>query len=309
MENYTQDDSLNKKVEKIISRDTPDKKYKIGIAGVGMVGGAIKRYFEKKPNYELFLYDKKGVGSIEEINMADFIYVCIPTPYVTGVGCDTSLVEGFIDQLETKKIYHNPLEDINDIEEKGKVIIIKSTVIPGTTQKLQDKYPQHKFIFNPEFLTEETSDQDMSFPDSQIIGYTSKSYNITKDVLQQLPLATHERIVPCHIAEFIKYAKNSHFAIKVAVNNELYDLCKKFGLSEEEWDSVVDGLSADRRIGRTHLKIMHKGKRGYWGKCLPKDLKALIDFADKLGIDMTIRKSVNEYNDKLLTEQGYKPFI
>jgi UDPglucose 6-dehydrogenase len=292
MENYIQDDSLNKTGGTMPLRDTPDKKYKIGIAGIGMVGGAIKRYFEKKPNYELFLYDKKGVGSVEEVNKADYIYVCIPTPYVIGTGCDTSLVEGFINQLTGEK-----------------VIIIKSTVAPGTTDRLQTHYPQHKFIFSPEFLTEETGDQDMSFPDSQIIGYTNQSYSIAKEVLQQLPLAPHERIVPCQVAEFIKYAKNSYFAVKVAVNNELYDLGKKFGLSDTEWDSVVDGLAADRRVGRTHLKIVHRGKRGYWGKCLPKDLKAIIDFADKLGVDMSIRKAVDTYNDKLLNSQGYKPFI
>lgn len=266
-------------------------KYKIGIAGVGMVGGSLKKYFEKK-SYKLFLYDKKTVGSIEDLSNADYIYICLPTPYVAGIGCDTSSIEELIGRLTG-----------------GKNIIIKSTIIPGTTQKLQEKFPQHKILFNPEFLTEDTADKDMSFPESQIVGYTNKSLGIAKEILQQLPKAPHQRIVSSYVAEFIKYGKNSWFAVKVAANNELYDLCKKFGLSEAEWDSVADGLVADKMVGKSHMEIIHKGKRGYWGKCLPKDIKSLIDFADNLGVDMAIRKSVNDYNDKLLNSQGYEPFV
>jgi len=270
------------------------KKYKIGIVGIGMVGGALMRYFKKKEAYEvkLFIFDKKGLGSMEEVDKADYIYICVPTPYVMEKGCDTLIIEDVISQLSP-----------------GKIIIIKSTSSPGTTDYFQRIYPKHKFLFNPEFLTEETADQDMCFPDRQIIGYTKESYNVAKDVLQQLPLAPFERIVPAIVAEMIKYAGNTWFSVKVAKNNELYDLSRKIGFTEEEWEQVVDGMSADRRIGRTHLKIMHKGKRGYWGKCLPKDAKALLDFAKIHKVDMPVLKATDEYNDKLLDRQGYKKFI
>lgn len=234
--------------------DMTKAKYKVGIIGCGMVGGALRRYFEKKPNYEvaLYLYDKKGIGSMEEVDKADFIYVCLPTPYVPNKGCDTSIVEEAISKLSD-----------------GKTIIIKSTVIPKTTEMLAKKFPNHKILFSPEFLTEETADNDMSFPDRQIIGYTTpESYKVCRDVLQQLPIAPYERIVPARVAEFVKYGTNTWFSVKVAKNNELYDLCKKLGLSEEEWEDVVSGMAADKRVGRTHLTINHKGKRGYWGKCL-----------------------------------------
>ena len=270
-----------------------ENKYKIAIIGShGMVGGALRKYFEKKPNYELHCYDKKGVGSIDDVQKADYIYVALPTPYVIGKGCDTSIVEEAVGQIWGEK-----------------VIIIKSTITPGTTEKLQAKFPQHKILFNPEFLTEETADQDMGFPDSQIIGYTKESKNVAKDVIQQLPLAPHERIVPAIVAEFIKYAKNTWFSVKVAKNNELYDLAKKVGLTEDLWDGVVDGLAADRRVGRTHLTIMHKGKRGYWGKCLPKDTKAILDYAKLNGIEMPVLEATDKYNDKLLDSQRFKKFI
>ena len=265
---------------------------KIGIFGVGMVGGALKRYFESLEKYQIYLYDKKGLGSLEELNKADFVYVCLPTPYVPGKGCDTSLIEEGVGQLSGEK-----------------VVIVKSTVVPGTTDKLQSKFPQHKFLFNPEFLTEVTADADMLHPDRQIVGYTKQSYNIAKDIVQQLPLAPYERIVPAKVAELIKYGNNTWFAVKVAMNNELYDLAKKIGFSEDEWEETISAMAADKRVGRTHLTVMHKGKRGYYGKCLPKDIKALLDFSKQNGVDMPVRSATNKYNDGLLNSQDLKEYI
>jgi len=265
---------------------------KVGILGVGILGGALKKYFEKSVKYEVFLYDKKGLGSLEELNKADYIYICLPTPFVPDIGCDISIIDNAIDSFIGEK-----------------VIIIKSTVPPGTTFTLQEKYPQHKFLFNPEFLTEATADQDMEHPDRQIIGYTEKSFTVAEDVMLQLPLAPYERIVPAHVAEFLKYAGNTWFAVKVAIHNELYDLATKFGLTPNEWDELTEGLAADKRVGRTHLDIVHKNKRGYWGKCLPKDQKALLQFAKNLGVDMPIREAANKYNDELLKSQDIKPYV
>ena len=252
---------------------------KIGIIGIGILGETLKRYFETK--HELYFYDIKGLGSMEEVNKADYIYICVPTPHNLETGCDTSIVEEAISKIEGSK-----------------VIIIKSTVIPGTTDRLQEKYPQHKILFNPEFLTTKNAMQDFLNPDSQIIGYTKESKDVCNDVLNQLPIADYA-IIPAKTAEMIKYARNSFLAMKVAKNNELYDLCKKAGFSENEWEMVVNGLGNDRRIGKSHLEIFHNGGRGYSGKCLPKDTKALLKFAEKLGVDMPISKAMDEYNDSL----------
>ena len=260
----------------------------IGIIGVGMVGGCVKRYFEKKPDYKLFIYDKgKNIGSMEEVNKADFVYVCVPTPYIEGAGCDVSIARDVISKLEGSKI-----------------IIIKSTVIPGTTELLQKEYPQHKILFNPEFLTEATADQDMEYPDRQIIGYTDNSYNVAKEVLMQLPLAPFERIVPATESEMIKYANNSWFAVKVGFVNQLYDLCEKVKI---DYKTVLEGLATDKRVGRTHLKVWHKGYRGFGGKCLVKDSKALLFFARQQNVSIPILESTDNYNDILLMSQDLKP--
>lgn len=264
---------------------------KVGIAGVGVVGGALKKYFEKK-KYQVFLYDKKGLGSIKELEKADYIYLCLPTPYMEGVGCDIHIVEEVIARIK-----------------KPKVIIIKSTVSPGTTELLQKEFPRHKLLMNPEFLTEVTSTEDMMHPDKQIVGYTALSYHVAGEVLKQLPSAPYEKLVPATVAEFIKYGCNTWFATKVAKNNELYDLATAYGVREEDFLSIIDGMKADKMVGDSHLAIYHKGKRGYWGKCLPKDTKALLELAKHKNVAMPVLQSVNDYNDKLLNSQDMKTYI
>ena len=250
-----------------------------------MVGGALRRYFEKKEGLELYLYDKgKNLGSPQEVNKAELIFICVPTPYDKEKGFDLSFVEDAISNISGEKI-----------------IVIKSTVLPGTTEMLQLKYPQHKILMNPEFLTELTADQDMCYPDRQIIGYTEKSYCVAKDVLQILPLAPFERILPATEAEMVKYFGNTWFSAKVIFANQIYDLCKKLGI---DYDRMVEAAAADKRIGRSHLNVWHKGYRGYGGACLPKDIKAFIRFADEQEIDLKLLKLVDEINEKLLKNQG-----
>lgn len=271
------------------------KDLKLAVVGVGMVGGALQRYFKKqgfKHETNLFLYDKgRNLGSPEEVNKADVVFICVPTPFRT-------------EQNETNKPKGFDLSCVEDACQnlKGeKIIVIKSTVIPGTTEKLQQKYPQHKFLFNPEFLTEITADQDMNYPDRQLIGFTKQSYNVAKDIMLLLPLAPFERIMPATEAELVKYYGNNWFAVKVIYANQMYDLCEKLGL---DYDRVMEAAAADKRIGRSHLEVFHKGYRGFGGKCIPKDIRALIQFADSKGIDLKLHKVVEQINNALMEKQG-----
>ena len=258
---------------------------KCGIIGVGMVGGALRRYFEKIRGIKPFLYDKgKNLGSPEEVNQAEVIFVCVPTPYRKEKGFDLSYVEDAFQSIQGEKI-----------------IVIKSTVLPGTTEMLQKKYPQHKVLLNPEFLTELTADQDMCYPDRQIIGYTKQSYNIAGDVMAILPLAPFEKILPATEAELVKYFGNTWFSTKVIFANQLYDLCQKLGIN---YDRIMEAAAADKRIGRSHLEVWHKGYRGYGGKCLPKDIKALIQFANGKGVDLKLHKIIEAINEELMRQQN-----
>lgn len=156
---------------------------------------------------------------------------------------------------------------------------------------------------NPEFLTELTADQDMCYPDRQILGYTKQSYNVAGDIMALLPLAPFERILPATEAEAVKYFGNTWFSTKVIFANQMYDLCQALGI---DYDRVMEAGAADKRIGRTHLEIFHKGYRGFGGKCLVKDNRALIQLADSKGVDLKLHKIVEEINNELMKLQNIK---
>jgi UDPglucose 6-dehydrogenase len=260
-------------------------KYKTAIAGAGgMVGSALAKVLDNP-----ILYDPpKKIGNVYQLNEADIVFICVPTPYNNG--CDISIVEQTVSELTGNKI-----------------VVIKSTVIPGTTDKLQEQYPQHKFLFNPEFLTEATADQDMRYPDRQIIGYTKQSYSIAGEIMMLLPLAPFEKIIPAKEAEMVKYYGNTWFSLKVIFANQMYDLCEKMGI---DYELVKESVAFDKRIGRTHLEIWHKGYRGFGNsetsKCIPKDLASLIYFAQKNGVKMELLEKVRELNNELLKMQGMR---
>jgi len=257
---------------------------KIGIIGVGMVGGALKTYFGKK-GLPLFLYDKgKNIGSPAEAGMADLVFVCVPTPFEEDKGFDFSYVEEACGILTGEK-----------------VVVIKSTVLPGSTQALQNKFLQHKFLFNPEFLTEATAQEDFEKPGRQIVGFTDQSRDQAKFVLDLLPDAPYKKIMPAKEAEMVKYFGNTWFSIKVSFANQMYDLCQKLNIN---YDLVKEAAGEDKMVGKTHLEIFHKNYRGYGGKCLPKDIKALIRFADENGIDLKLHKTAERINQELIDRQA-----
>jgi UDPglucose 6-dehydrogenase len=259
------------------------KDSKIGIVGVGMVGGALERYFGKITN-KIFVYDKgRGMGSMDEVNKADIIFMCVPTPFDKNKGFDLSYIEDACAKVDGEKI-----------------IVIKSTVLPGTTETLQNKYPKHRFLFNPEFLVEATADYNMNHPERQIVGYTKESQSLANDLISILPSAPFKKAMPVTEAEMVKYFGNTWLALKVSFANQMFDLCQKL---EIDYDTVKDSAAADSRIGNSHLDVLHSGYRGYGGKCLPKDIKALIQLGDFYGVDLKLHKTAEEINSALMKAQ------
>ncbi len=252
------------------------KRKKIGIMGVGVVGEALAGVLPS-----VFLYDKyKNIGSLDEINRTDVIFICVPTPHLKKTGFDLSYIEDAFSVLEGRKI-----------------VVIKSTVLPGTTEKMQKKYPQHKVLFNPEFLRQKTAKEDMQNPDRQIVGYAKRSKPIAKEILKILPKAPYEYVVPSIEAEMTKYFANSFLATKVIFANQIYDLCQKLGA---DYDSVKEMTGSDPRIGHSHLNVLFDGYRGYGGSCFPKDVSSLIQLADGRGVDLRLLKLVRGINKSLL---------
>ncbi|TSC82970.1 MAG: UDP-glucose/GDP-mannose dehydrogenase family [Parcubacteria group bacterium Gr01-1014_19] len=274
---------------------------KLGVIGVGWVGAQLKRYFEEFKGYkageDLMLYDIDPAKCAGDINLADVVFVAVPTPRdpKTG-GCDTSIVEDAASKIKGEKI-----------------VVLKSTITPGTTEKLQQRYPQHKFLFNPEFLSEKTAWSDMLHPDRQIVGFTEKSMDAAHLVLSLLPRAPfmspwgvntykHTRISATE-AEIIKYAGNVYFSQKVNWANALARVSEKMGAN---YENVRQGMSADHRIGDSHLDVTHGGYRGFGGYCFPKDTSAFMTFAKENGLEdvHNLLMAAWKFNENLLAEQG-----
>ena len=274
---------------------------KIGIIGVGWVGSQIKRYFEEIKGYKigenLFCFDIDPKKCAGDINFSDIIFVTVPTPRNSQDGsCDLSIVDNAVSKIKGEKI-----------------VVIKSTVPPGTTENLQKKYPQHKFLFNPEFLSESTAWQDMLRPDRQIVGFTEESLDAAFLVLSLLPKApfmspwgqgTYHRIrIAATEAELIKYAGNIHFVRKVNWANALAKAAEKLGV---DYENIRKGLAADHRIGDSHLDVNHGGYKGWGGYCFPKDLDAFIQFSknQSLGDIAELLIADRDFNEDLLNAQG-----
>ncbi len=253
---------------------------KIGIIGGGAVGQAIAAYYSGA-----LIYDKyKPSANLDEVAQSDFIFVAVPTPFQGQP--DLNEMDEAIESL----VKHMPRPN-------SQVILLKSTMVPGTTYRYQKLYPQANFIFNPEFLTEKTAVADFAKPDKQLVGYTSKTEQITQSVLDILPVAPYQTILPALDAEIIKYAINAFYAFKVIFANQIYDLCKKLGI---DYNAVREGLVADHRIVDSHFEVEHGGYRGYQGKCLPKDLQTLIWVANQHNVEVKFLEQIHQINKSLI---------
>lgn len=257
-----------------------DAGVRIGIIGDGVVGGALRAWFESQ-RADVRSYDPpKELRDRAGIDLADVVFVCVPTPYEAGRGFDHSYL----------------IEAVASIA-GSKLVVIKSTVLPGTTDALQRRYPRHRFMYNPEFLREATAVDDMAHPDRQIAGVTARSEDEAAMVLALLPPAPLVRVCTAREAEMAKYVANSFLAVKVSFANEVFDLCERVGI---DYDGVRDIVAADDRIGASHCDVLADGYRGYGGKCLPKDSKALLDFAAHAGVEMDVLAAADTVNARMI---------
>jgi UDPglucose 6-dehydrogenase len=256
----------------------------IGVIGMGVVGDAVVSYLEER-EASLMLYDKlKDFCTLDYHKKAQVVFVCVPTPYVAGVGFDASAVEESLWKLRP-----------------GKTVLIKSTLQPGTTERLQSKFPEHQIFFQPEFLREKTARQDFLEPDRQIIGYCGSTEEYARRLLELLPAAPYEAVLPATSAEVIKVATNAFLALKVAFANQLFDVSTNLDI---DFDIVKEAVAADPRIGGSHLNVLDGGYRGYSGKCLPKDVQGLIDLSRELQTPFSVLESAQEYNDGLIRSRA-----
>ena len=227
---------------------------KIAVIGQGFVGGSLSTTFEER-GFKVIRYslEKEFIINKQEVRNADIVFIAVPTP-TSPNGFDLSIVR------ETLSLVG-----------KGKIAVIKSTMLPGSTNKLQKEYPDIKIVHSPEFLTEVSCLQDSRKPDRNIIGYTKKSFSSTGDIMELFPPAPTEKIIRAEEAEMVKYGGNCWFYFKVLYINILFELCQ---MTKVDYEVVKEAMAADPRIGRTHLDPVHQGGRGAGGHCFIKDFAA-----------------------------------
>lgn len=247
---------------------------KIGIAGYGHVGEAMKKLFP-----DAVIYDPpKGIGSGEELNTCDTVFVCVPTPEAEDGSCDTSCVEEVISLLNV------PL------------IVLRSTVPVGFTDEAMRKSGK-EIVFQPEYYGETAA-----HPFANLKERTWLSFGGTRKGID-LAIRTYQTVINSNVrihqtnakeAEMAKYMENAFLALKVTFCNEMYDIATSLGVNYNE---VREIWTADPRIGTSHT-FVYSDKRGYDGSCLPKDVASLIRQAELAGTDASLIKCMQEKNRK-----------
>ncbi len=274
-------------------------KFNIGIIGKGFVGSAVSVGFSPSTGFDSNIrsYDKieqKSTHSLEEtVNESSVIFISVPTPSLKTGKIDLSIVESLF-------------EDISRVNKNSEnVFLLRSTVVPGTSKKIADKFPNLNIVFNPEFLTERSAYFDFINQSRVILGGNQKHTAIVAELYksrfgQYLPIIQTDY----QSAEMIKYMNNLFFATKVSFLNEMYQIADK---SNVDWNTAVEGFILDGRIGHSHLQVPGPdGKFGFGGSCFPKDIQALIMYAKELGINPSVLLGVWEKNLDVRPERDWE---
>lgn len=254
--------------------------YQIGIIGFGIVGQAVEYGFRGE---DIHIYDKfKDYLTLPEVcKKSEFIFVSVPTPIMDDEsGIDLSIVEEVVGEIA------------KEVEGTDKIVILKSTIVPGTTVSLEKKFPKVNFCFNPEFLTEANFLEDFVKSDRCVVGSSN-------DLTSRRVISLYKKHFPHMLmfqtdpttAEMVKYMANCYLASKVIFANEMFDICQNLGIKYEEVKKLV---VADHRIYDSHLDITTA--RGFGGKCFPKDLLALRAMAKEKGVDTSFLDTVWKKN-------------
>ncbi|WP_298277199.1 UDP-glucose/GDP-mannose dehydrogenase family protein [Ferroplasma sp.] len=253
------------------------------ILGIDTDSNKIKRiesndlYIYEPGLKDLFLKNRDHMNFSNYYNgleRCDIAFICVPTPTEQGK-INTSYVKESVMSL------HNIKPEI--------VIVIKSTVVPGTAAMLS-KITGNNIISNPEFLREGSALHDTINPDRIVIGGRNMNYF---DLVSKIWKFTNAPIITTtnENAELIKYASNSFLAVKISFINEIANLCEK--IPGTDVNTVAEAMGLDHRIGTDFLRA----GLGYGGSCFPKDTRAIVSYAEEKNINLGIIKAAINTNE------------
>lgn len=267
----------------------------VGIIGLGFVGNAVYHTFS--PYFKMRLHDKykPGMETLQDVvDNCRYLFLCLPTPVDINSGKqDLSIILSMV-------------ETINFTSKENKVLIIRSTILPGTTKKLAEKYPKLSFVFCPEFLTERTAILDSINAYRVILG--GDNSNILDEVESKIFRIryVHAPIFKTSFeaAELVKYVGNCYFSVKISFLNEVYEICKRMGI---EYNEIKKLFLSDMRVCNSHMDVPGPdGDLGFGGKCFIKDLKSLENFGkDDLNLKMDMLEAANKVNERVRTKKDW----
>lgn len=265
-------------------------KSKIGFIGQGYVGKNYADDFERRGFTTVrYSLEKPFIENRDKIKNCDIVFIGVPTPTTTK-GFDDSIVRSSIALVG-----------------EGKIAVIKSTIVPGTTKSLQKQYPSRIIFYSPEFLSESSAAHDAANPFSNIIGLgadTKEQRKAAELVHRILPKAKFTLTCDSTEAELIKYGHNGSGYVEIVFFNLMYDLADKLGVT---WEPIEKALQADPYIAHRYAKPIHKTGRGAGGHCFIKDFAALRELYEKEVKDaagVSALTAVEEKNMNLLSKSG-----
>jgi len=267
------------------------KKYSIGIIGFGFLGRAMAHGFMLHAVIKIYdKYDDTYASLIHTVNTSDYIFIGVPTPMNDDGSQDLSSMD-------------DAVKSVVKCATERKIIVLRSTIVPGTTRNYAEKYPDHDFVFCPEFLTERQAKLDF-INSARIIFGGEKKITEKLEALYRVRF-THTPIyhTTWEAAEVVKYMSNAFFAVKISFLNELYDVAQHI---EVPYENLRDMWLADCRIGNSHTDIPgHDGSRGYGGKCFPKDVKAFIRWAENCELSLDMCKAADLVNERVRSHKDW----
>jgi|TARA_R110002012_G_scaffold305775_4_gene510035 UDPglucose 6-dehydrogenase len=252
---------------------------KIGVLGLGVVGNAVYTGFSEL-GHSMSFYDPAKDSKFEDVLETEICFICVPTPPNEEGFCDTTIVEESIQNL-----LNNNYQGI---------VVIKSTVEPGTTEALSKKYTDLEIAFVPEFLRERCAVVDfIENHDLCIIGTeTQECYEKIKEAHGSYP--ENFRMLTRTEAELVKYYNNIYNATLITLANSFYEVCKDLGAS---YTKIKNSLVLREHVNDSYLQC-NENFRGFGGVCLPKDTLAIAKLVEKNNLDVNFFKMILEENKK-----------
>ena len=243
-----------------------------GFIGQGFIGKAYADDFERRGlSVVRYGLEPQYVGNKEKIKECGVVFVAVPAPTLpAGNKRD--------DGQPAIKFDDHIIREVVGLTKPGAVVVIKSTIPPGTTELMQEQYPDRVVLHSPEFLLETTAAKDASSPERNIIGIPvdDEAHRMAAaQVIEILPKAPYELITSARNAEFVKYGSNAYLFVKIVFSNIFFELAEKYG---GDWEVIREAIGKDPRIGPSHMDLHLKEdpagtyrRRGAGRSCFIKD--------------------------------------